>query len=207
MSKLKKESQIYIDAVMSNISESLNADANIVNIYNSIGKAISEQGEKAFVAVLVKLISDKFENIKGFSARNLRRMRDFYNMYKENAELLIRAYELSWTQNSVILENCDSLEEIEFYLEVAKERNLSKVKILEVIDNKEFEKTEENKSEEIEVCATLYKIEAKPSMISVVEEIKTYLGSFVRLLKGGGLKHKMLRFYCKYDIIIIKEIY
>lgn len=40
----------------------------------------------------------------GFSPRNVRRMRDFWQLYSGTPELLGEALHLNWTQNVVIME-------------------------------------------------------------------------------------------------------
>ena len=58
------------------------SDANIrlINLYFKLGKIISDNskwGDK-FIETLEKELRLDFPNIKGFSARNLRRMKKFY---------------------------------------------------------------------------------------------------------------------------------
>ncbi|MFI3326437.1 MAG: DUF1016 N-terminal domain-containing protein [Clostridia bacterium] len=53
-----------------------------MSLYNEIGRQINLQGKKAFVSHVEKMLKTEFAEIKGFYARNLRRMRDFYETYK-----------------------------------------------------------------------------------------------------------------------------
>jgi len=64
------------------------SDANIrlINLYFKIGKMIHENstwGDK-FIETLEKELKIDVPNIKGFSSRNLKRMKRFYTEYKDN---------------------------------------------------------------------------------------------------------------------------
>lgn len=139
MKTLKTENIKYIDIIVRAIDEYTTAEKDsLLDLYNIIGKAISEQGEKAFIPYLANVLSENFPTSKGFSVRNLRRMRDFYNIYKKRTDLFEMAKLLSWTVNIVILENCESYDEYEFYLNLAKKENLSKLKLIEAIESSEY---------------------------------------------------------------------
>lgn len=76
--------------------------------------------------------------------RNLRRMRDFYRTYENQSELMKKARALGWTQNAVILDCCETDAQRYFYMELAAEKNLSKLALMKAISAKTFEsKTEE----------------------------------------------------------------
>lgn len=52
-----------------------------------------------------------------------------------------KAQNLSWTQNTVILECCENNEQRSFYLHLAKENNLSKLALMKAIKEETFEQT------------------------------------------------------------------
>jgi predicted nuclease of restriction endonuclease-like (RecB) superfamily len=100
----------------------------LVMLYWSIGEYVSKQvAEKAWgksvVQDLAKYIQSREPNIKGFSAQNIWRMKQFYETYKGNEKLSALPRELSWTNNVLIFTQCKSEEELEFYLRMTiKER-------------------------------------------------------------------------------------
>ncbi len=49
--------------------------------------------------ICVKYISKKEPNLKGFSAKNLWRMKQFFETYKENEKLATLCREISWSHN------------------------------------------------------------------------------------------------------------
>ena len=58
---------------------------------------------------LARDLQNAFPGIKGFSARNLWKMRDLYVSYSDNEKLPALLAEISWTNNITILEKCNDL--------------------------------------------------------------------------------------------------
>lgn len=79
--------------------------------------------------------------MRGFSARNLWRMRDFYSSYHESQILPTVSAEISWSHNVAILEKCKNVAEKEFYIRMSKKHAWSYRVLLNQISNKTFEKT------------------------------------------------------------------
>ncbi|MFI3326655.1 MAG: DUF1016 N-terminal domain-containing protein [Clostridia bacterium] len=128
------------------------SNEQLMQLYTYIGKIISSEDKRGFIANLANLIKMELPNLKGFSPRNLRRMRDFYQTYKCDANLLNKAEKLNWTQNIVILELCKSNEERDFYLEKALNESISKLKLIELINSNLYE---EELAKEQPICATV----------------------------------------------------
>lgn len=74
----------------------------------------------------------------GFSPRNVRRMRDFWQLYSGTPELLGEALHLNWTQNVVIMEAELPAEERRWYIRQATARNLSKAELLRMIEDSAY---------------------------------------------------------------------
>lgn len=145
MKALENESTIFVSQIVDRINicyENSNpTNMELMDLYSFIGKSICEQGEKAFVVYLAEILSETLPSTKGFSPRNLRRMRDFYITYQTEPMLMKKAKELSWTQNTVILECCENNEQRSFYLALAEENNLSKLALMKAIKEEIFENT------------------------------------------------------------------
>ncbi len=138
MKALKKNSALYLEQVASAVAECYKKDEKpcnraLLELYTRIGQCICRQGEKAFIPHLAEMLADRFPSLKGFSLRNLRRMRDFYCTYENNPALMSKAQSLGWTQNAVILECCETDEQRTFYIGLATERNLSKLALMKAI--------------------------------------------------------------------------
>ncbi len=145
MKLLKNDSTIFVEQITKKINgcytDSNPSNAQLMELYSLIGKNICEQGEKAFVVHLAEILSEQFPHLKGFSPRNLRRMRDFYITYQSEPELMKKAQTLSWTQNTVILECCENNKQRSFYLTLAEKNNLSKLALMKAIKEENFENT------------------------------------------------------------------
>jgi len=103
-----------------------------LNLYWQIGKTVSQkaQEEKWGNGVVEKLAKDlqvEFPGIKGFLARNIWRMKIFYETYEANQKLTLLVAEIGWVQNCMIIEKCKDDLEKEFYLKKTKQMGWSKL--------------------------------------------------------------------------------
>jgi predicted nuclease of restriction endonuclease-like (RecB) superfamily len=115
-----------------------------VELYWDIGKTISEKIEiegwgNGTVEKLAKDLQTEFEGIKGFSVRNLRYMKSFYQEYCKNAKLQPLVAEIGWVQNCIIVEKCKNDLEREFYLRKTKENGWSKLDLVDKISQNLFQ--------------------------------------------------------------------
>ena len=100
-------------------------NAELINLYWNIGSYIctkiedSEWGDSV-VAELAKYIQRSEPEIKGFSDKNIWRMKQFYETYKDYPKLSTLLREISWSNNLAIFSRCKSPEEREFYLKQTK---------------------------------------------------------------------------------------
>jgi len=74
-----------------------------------------------------------YPNAAGFSPRNLRRMRDFYKLYGDDANLIDLAMQVGWTQNIVILEADLTMDERAWYLKASARFGWSKSELINQI--------------------------------------------------------------------------
>lgn len=163
MKALKNDSTAYTKQIIFAIQRCYAGNAEPINselmeLYSFIGKCICAQGEKAFVVHLAQSLAEQFPQIKGFSPRNLRRMRDFYRTYESQPQLMRKAQTLGWTQNAVILDCCESDEQRAFYITLAAEEKLSKLAIMKAIEAGAFEAAEADETipqKEAERCAAV----------------------------------------------------
>lgn len=96
-----------------------------------IGKAISQRPEKGAAVAAAEFLQTKFPDRTGFSPRNVRRMRDFYETYENDQTLLRLAMKIGWTLNVVIMEAELTRDARKWYLEQAREQKWSKAVLLE----------------------------------------------------------------------------
>jgi predicted nuclease of restriction endonuclease-like (RecB) superfamily len=106
-------------------------NAELINLYWNIGEYISKKIElsewgDSVVTELANFIQTQEPEIKGFSDKNMWRMKQFYETYKDFPQLSPLVREISWTNNLLIFSRCKTIEEMEFYLKIVKQENYSK---------------------------------------------------------------------------------
>jgi predicted nuclease of restriction endonuclease-like (RecB) superfamily len=93
------------------------------------------------VTELANFIQTQEPEIKGFSDKNMWRMKQFYETYKDFPQLSPLVREISWTNNLLIFSRCKTIEEMEFYLKIVKQENYSKRELDRQISASFFERT------------------------------------------------------------------
>jgi predicted nuclease of restriction endonuclease-like (RecB) superfamily len=121
-------------------------NAELINLYWNIGEYITKKIERAewgdsVVSELAKHIQQNESEIKGFSDKNIWRMKQFYETYKDFPKLSTLLREISWSHNLAIFSRCKTVEEREFYLKLAKQENYSFRELDRQISASHFERT------------------------------------------------------------------
>lgn len=123
------------------------ANTALIDLYWNIGQYISEKIEASdwgdgVVKQLADYIAQNAPEAKGFSDKNLWRMKQFYETYNgvdEKLSPLVR--QISWTNNLIILSRTKTIEEKEFYLKECIEERLSKRELNRQIDSALYERS------------------------------------------------------------------
>ena len=84
---------------------------------------------------------EKEPNIKGFTARNLWRMKQFYETYKDNEKLTTLLSEISWSNNLLIISSAKTDEEQEFYILMTIKERYSYRELQRQIQTSLYERT------------------------------------------------------------------
>lgn len=121
-------------------------NAELINLYWNIGEYISKKIEQSewgdsVVTELASFIQTYEPEIKGFSDKNIWRMKQFYETYKDFPILSTLLREISWSHNLAIFSRCKTVEEREFYLKMAKKENYSFRELERQISASLFERT------------------------------------------------------------------
>ncbi len=150
---MKEEFLDIINLIKQSRSNAIRAiNAELINLYWSIGKNISvkianaEWGDSV-VSKLARYIQHNEPEIKGFSDKNIWRMKQFYEAYKDFPKLSTLLREISWSHNLAIFSRCKTIEEKEFYLRLAKHESYSFRELERQISSSLFERTMIGKTE------------------------------------------------------------
>ena len=107
------------------------ANTALIDLYWQIGGYISQRIAAAewgdgVVPQLADYIAKNYPEIRGFSDKNLWRMKQFYETYRDsNEKLSSLVREISWTNNLIILSRTKTIEEKAFYLKMCLTERLS----------------------------------------------------------------------------------
>lgn len=126
------ETQVYIMS---------DANKRLINLYFKLGKIIYENSKwgNKFIKELETELKLTFPNSKGFSARNLSRMKKFYMEYKEEEILPPAVAKLPWTHNNILIDKVKDKEKRLWYANEAANNNWSKIVLDHQIDMNLYE--------------------------------------------------------------------
>ena len=81
-------------------------NSNLIMMYFRIGKILEENSKygNRFIINVSHSIKLNYPNIKGFSDRNLKRMKRFYNEYKDDEKVQQLVAHLPWRHNVLLFE-------------------------------------------------------------------------------------------------------
>lgn len=122
------------------------ANKALINLYWQIGEYISHQIECAawgngVVVQLALYIEKNCPGIKGFSDKNLWRMKQFYEVYRDSEKLSPLVRELSWTNNLIIMSRAKTENERMFYLQKCISEQYSKRELERQINSALYERS------------------------------------------------------------------
>ena len=124
------------------------ANTALMGLYWQIGCTISQKVAQAswgkgVVTQLAQYIAQTDSSIKGFSDKNLWRMKQFYETYREDEKLATAWRVLSWSHNRLIMTLKNS-EARAFYLKLSIHEKLSVRELERQIDAAQFERSQTN---------------------------------------------------------------
>ena len=139
-----KEIIKLIEQSRSNAIRAVNRE--LINLYWLIGENISNKIDSSewgdsVVKELANYIKTIEPNLKGFSDKNIWRMKQFYETYRGDLKLSTLLREISWSHNLAIFSRCKNSNERLFYLEKCINENYSFRELERQISSSLFERT------------------------------------------------------------------
>lgn len=116
-----------------------------ITIYFKIGEFISKEmgfGKKSsmFIEKLANFIQKTYPKLNGFNKRTLYRMKQFYELYRNDDEALIYLYDLNWSCHRLIMSSCKTAEERIYYLKMCSNGRLSSRELERQINSSHYER-------------------------------------------------------------------
>ncbi|MBQ3221481.1 MAG: DUF1016 family protein [Clostridia bacterium] len=117
----------------------------LVLMYMQVGKFVSEKAKNAvygesYVQGLADFIGKRYPQLKGFTRRGLYRMKQFYELYKDEEKVSPLVTQLSWTNHLQIMSACKSAEERYFYMSLCVKERYSKRELARQIESGYYER-------------------------------------------------------------------
>lgn len=121
-------------------------NAELIDLYWNIGGYISKklansEWGQSVVRELAEHIQRTEPEMKGFSKKNLWRMKQFFEAYHQHPKVSTLLRQISWSHNLAIFSRCKTMEEREFYLVLAQRENYSFRELERQISSSLFERT------------------------------------------------------------------
>ena len=117
------------------INDAMQVDLSQMQRYFIIGQSVSDRLEKGAAVAAAEYIQKNWLDAKGYSPRNLRRMRELYRVYGDCPEAITLAEQIGWTQNVVILEADLDLNLRLWYMRAVRRFGWSKLELIAMIEN------------------------------------------------------------------------
>lgn len=104
-----------------------NANKKLVELYFNIGKILEENSKwgNKFIDNLAKEIKESFPNLTGFSVRNLKYMKTFYNEYRDDFTIVQLVAQLPWKHNITLMQKVKNKNIRRWYMEKCLEEGWS----------------------------------------------------------------------------------
>ena len=135
-----------IKSAITNTQLEIMNDANkkLVNLYYNIGKTLEENSNwgNKFIDNVAMELKISFPNLKGFSVRNLKYMKSFYNEYKEDDELVQLVAQLPWKHNITLMQKVKDKEIRKWYILKCLEEGWSDSILIYQIDTNLYNRQE-----------------------------------------------------------------
>lgn len=112
----------------------LAAELPLIKLYYEIGRIVSSSPEKGAAIAAAEYLQNVCPDAAGFSPRNLRRMRAFYQAYADTPEMIDAAMKIGWTQNVIILEAKLTTTEKEWSIRAVRQFGWSKSELLHQLE-------------------------------------------------------------------------
>ena len=147
MDKLfKHEFNEIVDLIKKSRIDALKSvNSELIRLYWRIGEYINAKVKRgdwgdSTVSKLADYIQNSHPELKGYTRRNLYRMKQFYEAYELDKKVSALLTQISWTNHLMILSKTKSKEEKEFYLNLSVKEKYSSRELERQIDSCFFER-------------------------------------------------------------------
>ena len=118
----------------------------LILMYQEIGKYLSEKSKEAsYGSNYIENVADFFfaknyPDLKGFTRQGLYRMKQFYEVYRDDEKVTTLLTQLSWSNHLKIMSGSKTQEERRFYINLAIRDNLTHRELVRQMDSGYYER-------------------------------------------------------------------
>ena len=132
----------------SQIQASISVNKELLKFYWELGKEISEKEKQyrwgsKFLQELSNDLQTFFPEVKGFSHRNLKYIKQWYDFYNSNdigQQVVSQLFSIPWGQNITIVSKCKDIDEAIYYVQNTAKNNWSRNTLLHQLKNRLYER-------------------------------------------------------------------
>ncbi len=142
---LDKEYISFINDIKSKIKQAqikaaIKVNEELLRLYWEIAKKIvDKQKNSSWGDGIIKQISrdlkQEFPNLKGFSVRNLKYMKQWYLFWLKGQQVVAQIFKIPWGHNIVIITKCKNIDEALFYVKKTIENGYSRAVLVHQIES------------------------------------------------------------------------
>jgi predicted nuclease of restriction endonuclease-like (RecB) superfamily len=128
------------------IKAAVTVNTQLITLYWDIGRQITEKQQAsdwgdAVIEQIAKDLSHEFQNMKGFSRRNLYRMKQFYTFYASQGEFVPQLVaQIPWGHNDLIIQKIKEHDKALWYVRKTLENGWSRSVLDHQIDSQLYER-------------------------------------------------------------------
>ena len=120
-------------------------NAELITMYFEVGKYLSDLCSKTkfgdkVINDVEKYIKESNPTIKGFNRRGLYRMKQFYELYKDDEFVSTLLTQISWSNHLIIMSSTKNKEERHFYIELCIKNQYSFRELERQIDSAYYQR-------------------------------------------------------------------
>lgn len=117
----------------------------LILMYQEVGKYLSEKSKETyygsnFIENVADFFAENYPDLKGFTRRGLYRMKQFYELYKDNEKVSTLLTQLSWSNHLKIMSGSNNRKEREFYINFAVKENWTYRELVRQMDSGYYER-------------------------------------------------------------------
>jgi len=122
------------------IKAAIKVNEELLKLYWDIAKEIVKRQQEAKWGdgIIEKISNDlkkEFPNLKGFSVRNLKYMKQWYLFYEKRQQAVAQIFQIPWEHNIAIITKCKNIDEALFYVKKTIENGYSRAVLVHQIES------------------------------------------------------------------------